>query len=565
MDISKKQEFVRRAGKKKLMPPNIVHKKLDFVHDMTKTGLEHVQHFDTGGTPTVNPTPSQSLPQSTTTNPQTPGLGTVAGNWGTLNFPNLINNAGGAMQSIASDFTAQNGYNASLAPTNELNYDPTIEGASNNAGVNNNQYNQNLGEQENLAGTLEAESHGQGPNPAQAQLDQNTATNVANQAALAAGQRGASANIGLQTRQAAQTGAGVQQQAVGQEATTQANQELGEQQQEGQVLGQAGSQITGEQNANTNTFAAAANANNAENNTNVSNYGMAQGINSQVAQSNANAVNNTTSGLMGGASSVLSMLSKGGEVEKPNVNAHKKLDFVHKMTKLGLGHFEGGGNNFDEGGSVSVPAPTYSTPNLGAAQTPGVSFTGKSSGDSSGGGGGGGGGMAGLMALMAKGGNVPASTTPSAIPGSTALMSVTPDDSSNVAGGSGAPNYARGGDVYKLHPSEHHAFFNHHFTNYFSGGESKSVPAMVSPGERYLSPKDVHKVVHEGANPMKLGTKIPGKAKVKNDSLKNDNVPMTLEVGGMVIPRHITEHKMAPDKAALFVHRALARKKAGRS
>lgn len=67
---------------------------------------------------------------------------------------------------------------------------------------------------------------GQGPNPALAQLNQTTGANVANQAALMAGQRGASANTGLIARQAAQQGADIQQQAVGQAATLEANQQL---------------------------------------------------------------------------------------------------------------------------------------------------------------------------------------------------------------------------------------------------------------------------------------------------------------------------------------------------
>lgn len=69
-------------------------------------------------------------------------------------------------------------------------------------------------------------AQGKGPNPAQAMLNQSTGQNVANQAALMAGQRGAGANVGLMARQAAQQGANTQQQAVGQGATMQANQQL---------------------------------------------------------------------------------------------------------------------------------------------------------------------------------------------------------------------------------------------------------------------------------------------------------------------------------------------------
>lgn len=116
---------------------------------------------------------------------------------------------------------------------------------------------------------------------------------------------------------------------------------------------------------------------------------------------------------------------------------------------------------------------------------------------------------------------------------------------------------SRGGNV---HPGPHQS----HVANFLStGGMAKKVPAMVSPGEVYLSPEQVKKVVHEGANPMKIGMKFKGKAKVKGDSLKNDDIPIDLDEGGVVIPRHITQHKMAPEKAELFVHRAIARKKAG--
>ncbi len=85
------------------------------------------------------------------------------------------------------------------------------------------------------ADMLQGIANGTGPNPAQAMLNQQTGANVAQQAALMAGQRGAGANVGLMARQAAQQGAGIQQQAVGQGATMQANQSLG-------AIGQMGAQ-----------------------------------------------------------------------------------------------------------------------------------------------------------------------------------------------------------------------------------------------------------------------------------------------------------------------------------
>jgi hypothetical protein len=82
------------------------------------------------------------------------------------------------------------------------------------------------GGQGNTVGQLQDIANGVGPNPAQAMLRQQTGQNVANQAALMAGQRGAGANIGLMARQNAQLGGNLQQQAVGQGATMQANQSL---------------------------------------------------------------------------------------------------------------------------------------------------------------------------------------------------------------------------------------------------------------------------------------------------------------------------------------------------
>lgn len=81
-------------------------------------------------------------------------------------------------------------------------------------------------QQQGLVGQYQDIAAGRGPNPAMAMLNQQTGQNVANQAALMAGQRGAGANVGLMARQAAQQGAATQQQAVGQGATMQAQQQL---------------------------------------------------------------------------------------------------------------------------------------------------------------------------------------------------------------------------------------------------------------------------------------------------------------------------------------------------
>lgn len=82
------------------------------------------------------------------------------------------------------------------------------------------------GQQQGLANQYQDIASGQGPNPAMAMLNQQTGQNVAQQASLMAGQRGAGSNVGLLARQAGQQGAGIQQQAVGQGATMQAQQSL---------------------------------------------------------------------------------------------------------------------------------------------------------------------------------------------------------------------------------------------------------------------------------------------------------------------------------------------------
>lgn len=82
-----------------------------------------------------------------------------------------------------------------------------------------------IGNQNQVYGQLQGIASG-AVNPAQSQFAQNTQQNVANQAALMAGQRGANQNVGLMARQAAQQGAATQQQAAGQEATQQAQNQI---------------------------------------------------------------------------------------------------------------------------------------------------------------------------------------------------------------------------------------------------------------------------------------------------------------------------------------------------
>lgn len=84
------------------------------------------------------------------------------------------------------------------------------------------------------------------------------------------------------------------------------------------------------------------------------------------------------------------------------------------------------------------------------------------------------------------------------------------------------------------------------------------VPAIVSPGEAYLAPDKVNKVA-QGGSVEKNAEKIPGKAKVKGDSTKNDTVPKELEPGGIVIPRSVMQSENPALEAHKFVAAILSR------
>lgn len=106
-------------------------------------------------------------------------------------------------------------------------YDQTQSGISAQSDFLNALRAQNgIANQANVYKSYQDLAQGVGPNLALQQLQNTTGQNIANQAALMAGQRGASANAGLLARQAAMQGGGLQQQAAGQAAELQAKQQL---------------------------------------------------------------------------------------------------------------------------------------------------------------------------------------------------------------------------------------------------------------------------------------------------------------------------------------------------
>lgn len=147
-----------------------------------------------------------------------------------------------------------------------------------------------------LAAMLKQQAQGGGPNLANQQLARATAQNVGSQAALMAGQRGASANPALIARQAAMQGANIQQQAAGQSAENVLAQQLAAQSQLGGVLGTQGSLAN-------------------------QNYGITQGAitgNNQIGANIAGQNAQMNQGLIGGiagAGSKLLGLADGGEIQ----------------------------------------------------------------------------------------------------------------------------------------------------------------------------------------------------------------------------------------------------------
>lgn len=207
------------------------------------------------------------------------------------------------------------------------------------------QAQQGLANQNQVYGQLQGVVNGTGPNPAQAMLNQATGQNVANQAALMAGQRGVSQNPGLVARQAARQGADIQQNAVGQGATLQAQQAMNAMGMAGQLANtQAGNQI-----AQTNANAAGqlqqqGNVLNAQGNFNNAVSGTQNSINSSnAAMATQQAANQGSfmGGLLNSAGAAMGF-AQGGDVPGPKSSIGRHLMAC------------GGGVDMSAGGNVAA-------------------------------------------------------------------------------------------------------------------------------------------------------------------------------------------------------------------
>jgi hypothetical protein len=353
-----------------------------------------------------------------------------------------------------------------------------------------------------------------------------------------AGQRGAGANAGLLARQAAQQGAATQQQAAGQGATMQAQQSLNAIQAAGQLANQQAQQqaaatgaVTQAQMGEQNQLLGA-----------LQGYNQAQ---AGLAQTQMQGQQGLLGGVLQAAGPALGMAG----------------------SALGKLFADGGGvygdtsqDNFDTASAqAQTPASTTSAPAAPSIQTPAAaSVIGqvlnakKSQGQPSTQGQAmqrdyGNRGANALYQGAASLGNLfkpqaPAQPTPQAVSG-------------------GAADTTAGGGQ-NLAPNTGNIDMNQDQTAVAArGGKVKKVPAMVSPGEIYLTPRDVEKVKKGKKSPLE-GEKIPGKPKVKGakNSYANDTVPKTLEEGGIVLPRSVTQAKHPHWAAHKFVQDIMMKK-----
>jgi hypothetical protein len=408
---------------------------------------------------------------------------------------------------------------------------------------------------------LQGVVNGTGPNPAQAQLAQATGANTANQAALMAGQRGASQNVGLIARQAAQQGAANQQNSAGQAATLQANQSLNALSQAGTMANQQAAQQAAATGANTQ-------ANLSEQGALI---GAQQGFNNNqagLAQTTMQGQQGLIGGLMNAAGPVAGAIGKlfagGGTVQMADGGTYgdtstDNFDTVSQPTVApspqpiaqspqaapsvpqaaapiqaqpggnGQSKFAQALNSFSAGmqkqqqGAKQPSQPNYGNPGANAL----------------------------FQGASALGNSIANMITPKTQPQQPQVVSGGSADT--TIGGSPTPMDAGAS-----------AMPNNQTMMAANGGK---VPALVSPGEKYLPPSAVKKVEREGKNPMAVGETIPGKPKVggaKND-YANDTVPKTLEEGGIVLPRSVTQAKNPHWAAHAFVQQLMAKKGRGLS
>lgn len=479
-------------------------KKLDFVLKMTKHALDSVQHFADGGTALGGPI------QAGNPNASDPTRG-IAGTVG--NFLGTNNNF------QATGATLNPGTNTAQLNQAYSGAQGALNAATNLAGTLTPGVAQGVGIQNTLAGQLQGQAVGQGPNPAQAALNQATGENIARAAAIAAGTRGAGANAGLIASNAAQQGANLQQQAVGQGATLQAQQQLAAQQQlqglAAQQVGQGTNAVQLQNQTQQNEQNILQGANTATNNAAVSQQNNINATNAAVSAGNQNADQNVIGGIASGigkvGGAIAGLFHEGGTVIPDHIGAMRDLYHPHLA--------EGGAawqystpvaSTIDPGVPINLPA--YTGPSL-ASQIEGSGSGAKKS----------------ESKLTANG------TNPTGVGGTYGFggQQMVEDLGNNSLGVSAAPS--------ELQLPE------------LGASLSKVAPlALMSKGGSV-------------SGGLKEGGKVPGKPKVNHNDMKNDTVSAKLSPGEVVIDLNTLNDKGKLGQMARFVAQNIERKKMGRS
>lgn len=344
---------------------------------------------------------------------------------------------------------------------------------------------QGLQNQSQVYNQMQGVASGTGPNPAQAQYQQNIQQLGGQQAGAMASVRGISP--ALQARLIAQQGSSAMQNAAGQGAANLASQQLG-------AMGAAGNMantMAGNQVNQTNSNAAAQlqgqqNLLNAAGQSNASIAGMQNQINA----SNTSMANTQMGGQQKGIGGLFNASGIMGQSSSPG---------IAKATGGSMGSAIGGGIGMAEGGDVESSAPAGPQSFLGRF-------------------------MSGIpQAPIEQAQTVPIEPSPQPDSGGGGLASLAPMAMMAAAGGG-------------------------------------QVPALVSPGERYLPPSAVNQVMH-GKSPMQAGEQIPGKPKVAGNSYANDTVKKTLKSGGIVIPNSIMQSKDPAGAAKDFIANIIAKRR----
>ena len=388
-------------------------------------------------------------------------------------------------------------------------YDQTQQGLANQQAFLQALQGQNaIQNQTALTGTLQNMVQGGGPNPALTQFNRTQGQNLAATNAAIAGARGGAANPAAVARTAARAGMDANMKAATDAATLKQQQQLG-------AINALGGQLSGQvsnlggaaKDYSTSAQSQQSNLLNSIAQTNQANVNMQSNINqanAQVAGINAGNVGRGVMNSIGGLGQglITTVLgATGGKVKHDQIGHNPKayasgggvqapsLDFGQRLGQNMKKAFE----PTEDQKKDSMHEFGY---DLGSALGKGIK---------------------GLFGSSSE--TLPASNMPESTPNPLAQPKIgMPEEQQTM-------NAAHGGKV----------------------------PAMVSPGEKYLTPHQAKGVLKGHVNPME-GKTIPGKAKVKGDSYDNDTVPVTLEEGGCVIPRSVLQSDQPMKNAIKFVH-----------